>query len=325
MNDPDNRNSPGEDQFSHEVSRRQILGRSAAMVAGASVSVLGATSALAATKDELNDKPVDTSARWNAEHGALYTESQGYGQEDIRGWEGRRVYGVTIGVIQLEALIPMPPGDMGNASTFPFPVIYEPLGKVDPMWIVSSKPHPEVLKRTVAAAKRLELQGVRAIIGNCGFFANYQPQVAKTIDVPFFNGPLMQVPMVMASIRPDQKVGILTADGPKLKEAPALKNCGVTDMNRVVIYGAEKGPEMKNILGTKGHYSLKALEKELVALGRKMVKEHPEVGAVVLECSEFPPHAFAIQNAIRLNVWDFTTMTNWMHAGAMRKPFTGWM
>jgi len=46
---------------------------------------------------------------------------------------------------------------------------------------------------------------------------------------------------------------------------------------------------------------------------------------VVLECTEFPPYAHAIQNAIRRSVWDFVTMTNFMHAGAMRKPYTGWM
>ncbi len=57
----------------------------------------------------------------------------------------------------------------------------------------------------------------------------------------------------------------------------------------------------------------------------KMVKDNPDIGAVVLECTEFPPYAHAIQDAIRLNVWDFVTMTNFMHAGAMRKPFTGWM
>jgi hypothetical protein len=56
-----------------------------------------------------------------------------------------------------------------------------------------------------------------------------------------------------------------------------------------------------------------------------MVKENPDVGAIVLECTEFPPYAHAIQNAVRLNVWDFVTMTNFMHAGAMRKPYAGWM
>jgi hypothetical protein len=169
------------------------------------------------------------------------------------------------------------------------------------------------------------MQGVRAIVGNCGFFANYQPQVAKEISVPFFSSSLMQIPMVMASIRPDQVVGVLTANGATLKSAPALKYSGVTDMARVVIYGAEHGENMKKILSDSDNYNMKGLEQELVALAKKMVKEHPEVGAVVLECTEFPPHAFAIQNTIRRNVWDFTTLVNWMHYGAVRRPFTGWM
>jgi hypothetical protein len=63
----------------------------------------------------------------------------------------------------------------------------------------------------------------------------------------------------------------------------------------------------------------------LVDLATKMVNAHPDIGAVVLECTEFPPYAHAIQHAIRRNVWDFVTMTNFMHAGAMRTPYTGWM
>jgi hypothetical protein len=319
----DSRKSTTGDAEAHSAgsTRRQFLGSSAGIVATAAAGIVGAGIASSARASD----SVESSPRQNAKPGALYTHRPEYGDDDVRGWEGRRVYGVTIGIIQLEANIPMPPGDMGNASTFDFPVLYEPLGDVDPMWVVSSDPHPEVLKRTIEAGRRLELQGVRAIIGNCGFFANYQPMVAKELSVPFFNGPLMQVPMVLASIRPDQKVGVLTADGPKLQAAPALTNCGVTDVSRVVIYGAEKGPEMKKILGVKGYYNPETLEGELVALARKMVKDHPEVGAIVLECSEFPPHAFAIQNAVRLNVWDFTTMTDWMHAGSVRRPFPGWM
>jgi glutamate racemase len=82
---------------------------------------------------------------------------------------------------------------------------------------------------------------------------------------------------------------------------------------------------MNNITGEKGRFNPKAFEKELVDLAVKMLKEHPEVGAVVLECTEFPPYAHAIQSAVRRNVWDFVTMTNFMADGAMRKPFTGWM
>lgn len=319
-----NTNTSDKNNRRTDVSRRQFLGRSAsAIVATSAASVVGVAST-ASSQDKTSDV-VDTSARWDAKPGDLYTESEGYSDEDIQGWRGRTVYGVSIGVIQLEAQIPMPPGDMGNATTFPFPILYERLGKIDPNWVVSSEPHPEVTKRSIAAAKRLEMQGVRAIVGNCGFFANYQPQVAKEISVPFFSSSLMQIPMVMASIRPDQVVGVMTANGATLKSAPALKYSGVTDMARVVIYGAEHGENMKKILSDSDNYNMKGLEQELVALARKMVNEHPEVGAVVLECTEFPPHAFAIQNAIRRNVWDFTTLVHWMHNGAVRRPFTGWM
>jgi len=45
------------------------------------------------------------------------------------------------------------------------------------------------------------------------------------------------------SLKPDQKVGVIIADGPKLTQAPALENCGVTDRSRIVIAGAENTSE----------------------------------------------------------------------------------
>ena len=63
----------------------------------------------------------------------------------------------------------------------------------------------------------------------------------------------------------------------------------------------------------------------MVALALEMVQKNPDVGAIVLECTEFPPYAYAIQEATHLNVWDFATMTEFMHSGAARKPYTGRM
>jgi len=234
-----------------------------------------------------------------------------------------------VGILQLPANIPMLPGDMGNPTTFNFPVLYELIEEIDPFWVLADKPHPVVMEKVIAACKRLTMQGVTTIIGNCGFFANYQPEVAVSLDpgVQFFNGSLMQVPMLLNSVGSNKKVGVLTANKELLMPSPAFKNVGVSDedMKRVVVYGNENGTEMKRITEETGKFSPKALEQELVALATKMITEHPDVGALVLECTEFPPYAHAIQNAIRRNVWDFVTMTNFMHAGAMRKPYTGWI
>ena len=308
-------------------SRRKFIAASAGTVAAATVMGMGVSKANAAVAPKSPESP-DTSIRWETEPGDLYNEKRGYGDEDVTGYNGRYVYGPTVGILQLPANIPMLPGDMGNPTTFNFPVLYELIEEIDPFWVLAAEPHPVVMEKLIAGCKRLTMQGIRTIIGNCGFFANYQPEVSKSLDpgVQFFNGSLMQVPMLLNSVGSDKKVGVLTANAELLIPSPALKNSGVAaeDMDRVVIVGNEKGKEMNKITGETGRFNPKALEKELVALATKMVNEHPDIGAVVLECTEFPPYAHAIQHAIRRNVWDFVTMTNFMHAGAMRAPYTGW-
>ena len=320
----------------NDLSRREFLSRStgtvvaaSAIAAGSAVGLMGAASDASAAVAPPEPESPDTSVRWKTEPGDLYNEQRGYSDRDVTGWKGRYVYGPTVGILQLPANIPMLPGDMGNPTTFDFPVLYELIEEIDPFWVLADKPHPVVMKKVIAACKRLTMQGVTTIIGNCGFFANYQPEVAESLDVgvTYFNGSLMQLPMILTSVGANKKVGVLTASKKLLMPSPALKYSGVSDedMKRIVVYGNEDGKEMLKVTGETGRFNPKKLEKELVDLAKKMVKENPDVGAIVLECTEFPPYAHAIQDAVRLNIWDFVTMTKFMHAGAMQKPYTGWM
>ena len=320
----------------NDLSRREFLSRStgtvvaaSAIAAGSAVGLMGAASDASAAVALPEPESPDTSVRWKTEPGDLYNEQRGYSDRDVTGWKGRYVYGPTVGILQLPANIPMLPGDVGNPTTFDFPVLYELIEEIDPFWVLADKPHPVVMKKVIAACKRLTMQGVTTIIGNCGFFANYQPEVAESLDVgvTYFNGSLMQLPMILTSVGANKKVGVLTASKKLLMPSPALKYSGVSDedMKRIVVYGNEDGKEMLKVTGETGRFNPKKLEKELVDLAKKMVKENPDVGAIVLECTEFPPYAHAIQDAVRLNIWDFVTMTKFMHAGAMQKPYTGWM
>jgi len=320
----------GQVEANTDESRRTFLkGTASAIAAGSALGLMGAASTVSAAVAAPELESPDTSVRWATKPGDLYNEKTGYGDEDVTGWKGQRIYGPRVGILQLAANIPMLPGDVGNPTTFNYPVIYELIEEIDPFWVLAEKPHPVVMKKVIAACKRLTMQGVTTIIGNCGFFANYQPEVSASLDpgVQFFPSSLNQVPMLLVSVGSNKKVGILTASKKLLMPSPALKNVGVTDedMKRIVVYGNEDGKQMKLVTGETGRFNPKALEKELVDLATKMIKEHPDVGAVVLECTEFPPYAHAIQNAVRRNVWDFTTMANFMQDGAMRKPFTGWM
>jgi hypothetical protein len=57
----------------------------------------------------------------------------------------------------------------------------------------------------------LEGDGVRAITTSCGYLSIYQRELAAAVSVPLFSSSLFQVPLAARVIRPDQRVGILTA------------------------------------------------------------------------------------------------------------------
>lgn len=257
----------------------------------------------------------------------MYSYTVGYDDEEVSARKGQMVGGAAIGIIEMGPWwVPLVPGNVSNATTFNFPVLYQRMEGVAtiPM-VVSTKPHPQVLQWAINAGKKLEAQGCRAIIGNCGYFANYLPEVAAALDVPCFLSSLMQVPIIFRALKSEQKVGIICASGQALSSAPALKNCGVDDPSRVVIAGAENTSQMQNVLQGTGHLNNIKFEQELVDLAKQAVKDNPDIGAILLECTEMPPYAYAIQKAVRLPVFDFITMINWVYGAVVRHPFAGYI
>jgi len=257
----------------------------------------------------------------------MYTYTVGYDDEEVSIQEGRMVGGAAIGVIQMGPVwVPWVPGNVANATTFNFPVLYKQMeGVATTEMVVSAKPHPQVLQWAIKAGKELEKQGCRAVVGNCGYLANYLPEVAAALDVPCFLSSLMQVPIILRSLKPNQKVGIICANGQALSPAPALKNCGVDDPSRVVIAGAEHTSQMQNVLQEAGHINNVTFEQELVGIAKEVVSKNSDVGAFLLECTEMPPYAWAIQKAVRLPVFDFTTLINWVYTAVVRRPFAGYV
>ena len=45
----------------------------------------------------------------------------------------------------------------------------------------------------------------------------------------------------------------------------------------------------------------------------RLVAEHPEIGAIVLECTNMPPYRADIQAATGLPVFDITTLVRMVH------------
>jgi len=58
-----------------------------------------------------------------------------------------------------------------------------------------------------------------------------------------------------------------------------------------------------------------AARDEHVRVARRLVSEHPDVGAIVLECTNMPPYAADIQRETGLVVFDIVSLVNMVHAG----------
>lgn len=67
------------------------------------------------------------------------------------------------------------------------------------------------------------------------------------------------------------------------------------------------------------------MEKEVVDMARKLVSDHPEVGAIVLECSDMPPYSAAIQQAVSLPVFDFIGMINMVFHSVVQRRYEGFL
>ena len=236
---------------------------------------------------------------------------------------GKNLYGFPIGILMLKTRFPRIPGDMGNATTWDFPVLYKIVDIATPDKVVR-KGGKGLLDPFIKAAQELERMGVRAITTNCGFLALFQKEMASAVDVPVFTSSLMQVPLVYAMLKPWQKVGILTIHAKTLNR----EHLAATGVDKIpyVILGTENEKEFSRvILDDEPELDVEQSRRDLIRVARRMKEEHPEVGAIVLETTNMAPYAAAIQREVNLPIFDIYTLVNMVYQAVVRKEFLGFM
>lgn len=235
--------------------------------------------------------------------------------------KGQVIAGYPIGILLLDVWYPLLPGNVVNASTYKYPVRHKLVPGATQVRMHSGD--PTLLDDLIKAGKELELEGVRAIVGACGYFGHFQPELAAALDVPVFLSSMLQIPWIKAGLKPQQKIGVLCADAPSLTPG-ILKKCGVADPSVCVIAGLGDEPEFSAILKSdRGCFNNKLLRQEVIAAAVKLVRDNPDIGAILLECSDMPPYAADVQRAVRLPVFDFITMINWVHNAVAQQPYYG--
>jgi len=224
-----------------------------------------------------------------------------------------------IGILMLDTHFRRLPGDIGNGRTWPFPVQFRVVRGADPAAIVHGR--PEVfLEPFIAAARDLVACGVRGITTSCGFLALLQKELAAALPVPVATSSLLQAPLIEAMLPAGQQVGILTFAAEALS-ARHLAAVGVRA--DTPIEGLPPDSLFRQVYGNRGGVSdVAQLEREVVAAALKLVERHPDIGAILCECTNLPPHAAAIAAATGRPVFDIIGFVEWF-ARAIAPPRYG--
>ncbi len=232
---------------------------------------------------------------------------------------GKAIYGAPLGILMLDARFPRIPGDMGNALTWPFPVLYRVINGASPKRVVLQAAEG-LLQDFLDAAAELVSFGAEAITTNCGFLSLFQHELATHVRVPVATSALMQVPWVQATLPPGKRVGVVTVSAASLTPRH-LAAAGVSTDTPIV--GTEHGQEFFRvlILGDKPDMDVGLATQDILDAGRSLMRTHPEVGAIVLECTNMPPYAHALQRLLGVPVYDIYSLITWLHAGLRPRNF----
>ena len=220
---------------------------------------------------------------------------------------GASVYGASVGVIHVPVNIPLIPGDVGNASTFRYPVVYETIDGCSLDELVDGD-EAAMAAHVIDAARRLEATGVRVIGADCGTLIRYQRVVAAAVRVPVLLSPLLVAPLLCAMLGENRTVAVLAASDRRIT-SESLARAGVSDGSRVFVCGLQDRPAFRSaIVEESGNLDSEAIEREIVETGRELVAAHADLGAFLLECADLPPYAAALQGATGLPVFDMVSL-----------------
>lgn len=231
-------------------------------------------------------------------------------------------YGESIGILILNSAYPCIPGNVGNASTFKFPVRYKVVKEAtsERFFLQQDK---ELIGAFIDAALELQDEGVKAITGACGFMAMFQKEVADALSIPVFLTSLLQIPFIYNIT--NKKIGIISADGSRLT-SNYFTSIGITDDIPIVIAGMEnKKHFMEAIPYEKGILNSKAIEQEVIDTTKNLVFNNNDVGSILFECSDLPPYASTVQKEIDLPIFDYITMIQYVHSALVRSEYIGFM
>jgi Asp/Glu/hydantoin racemase len=242
-------------------------------------------------------------------------------------WDKNLDLGQKIGMIKWYYKFPaLRYGNQNYATTYDHPINI----KLIKPWRAPKEKEEEWggwnLEGYIRCAKELEQEGVRAILCACGLTGTMQPDLVEAVNVPVCTSSLLQVPLVSKMIGKNKKVGILTASAKSCyaQNSRLLRSVGIDESIPIAIVGMDQ-PEYADVFRTQflrdhSKYDPKKVEAVMVLAAKELVSKG-DIGAIVLECTEMPAYAAAVQEATGLPVFDGVGLHNYIYNALEKKRY----
>jgi Asp/Glu/hydantoin racemase len=216
-----------------------------------------------------------------------------------------------VGILMLDSRFPRIPGDIGNPVSWPCPVLMRTVEAASPDRVVRQDP-ADLLPAFIAAGQALVAEGAVCVTTSCGFLSVFQEDLARALPVPVLTSSLLQVAAVNRLLSPGKRAGILTISAASL----STRHLALSGVPEGTPVGTTEGGQefTRAILSNAPEMDLAKARADNVSAARALQAAHPDLGAIVLECTNMGPYAADIREATGLPVFSILTFVCWLRA-----------
>ncbi len=205
-----------------------------------------------------------------------------------------------LGVLMLQTRFPRPPGDVGHPASFTMPVRHRVVDGASPLRVVRGT-DTALLAPFAEAARALVAAGAAAITTSCGFLVRFQQALQAALPVPVWTSSLLKLPEL-------PQPGVITVDATALTAAHLAAAGAAAD---TPVEGLAPGCAFqRTLLHDLPALDGAAAEAEVVAAAQRLLARAPGLQTLVLECTNMPPYAAAVQRATGRPVHHLLTLVH---------------
>ena len=230
--------------------------------------------------------------------------------------------GFAVGVIHIESPYAALPGNILNATTFQFPVLYECVSGVSSEDILTLSPKCE--SAVLDAALRLQEKGVAAIVGACGSFANFQGMLTRELDIPVFASSMVLANLLLSALPKNKTLAIFFADKRSLSDR-LLEECQIAHKDRIRLVDARGLPEFERMLAGERDFDNAVLSNDVLLRFETFFRDYDDIGAVIIQCNELSPYRGIMQKMGDMPIVDATVLLEFVHNSITRMQSSGFL